>query len=399
MRKNWILAVCLLILATLACNAPQPTAIPVVCTPPLCKEGEIIYCEGECPGGCGVRCATPTVIPMEEPRPVCTPPLCKEGEVYYCEGECPGGCGTQCATPTPEEPTATPSQVPPTDTPIIMCTPPPCTGDEVYYCEGECPGGCGTQCATPTAAPQSLPTILAFTADRTTIVEGESVTLSWQASGGEEAVVQWVTHEAILANAPGPLNPDGGTVTITPTGDGDIVLIVSSSAGSAEGHVQLTIECPYSWAPALGGPPPLASGCPMEAIFTDAAQQPFENGFMIWLEASRTIYVFYYPQGNSYATYEIYIDNFEEGDPESDPAIVPPPDRYQPIRGFGLLWRQDQSVRERLGWATAAEAAFQTWTQGYTGAGLHSYFTLVEGDDDTIYHLTATGSVWEVYSP
>jgi hypothetical protein len=399
MRKNWILAVSLLFLAALACNAPQPTTIPVVCTPPLCEEDEVYYCGGECPGGCGVRCATPTVISAEEPRPVCTPPPCAEDEVYYCPGECPGGCGIQCATPTLENPTVTLPVVLSTDAPIVMCTPPLCAEDEVYYCPDECPGGCGTQCATPTATSRSLPTILSFRADRTTVVEGESVSLSWQATDGEEAVVQWVTREAILANAPGPLDPDAGTVTITPTVNGDIVLIVSNSAGSVEAHVQLTIECPYGWAPALDGPPPLASGCPMEAVFTNAAQQPFENGFMIWLEASRTIYVFYYPQGSSYPTYEIFIDNFEEGDPESDPAIVPPPGLYQPVRGFGLLWRLDQSVRERLGWATAAEAAFESWTQGYAGAGLHSYYTLVEGSDGTIYHLTATGGVWEVYSP
>jgi hypothetical protein len=134
--------------------------------------------------------------------------------------------------------------VPPTDAPVAVCTPPPCTEEEVYYCPGECPGGCGTRCATPTPASQSLPTILSFTADRTTIAEGESVTLSWQATGGTEALIQWVSHEGELANVPEPLNPDGGEVTVAPTGDGDIVLIVKNSAGSAESHVQLTITSP-----------------------------------------------------------------------------------------------------------------------------------------------------------
>ncbi len=36
------------------------------------------------------------------PRPVCTPPACGEEEVYHCPGECPGGCGTICVTPTPQ---------------------------------------------------------------------------------------------------------------------------------------------------------------------------------------------------------------------------------------------------------------------------------------------------------
>jgi hypothetical protein len=400
MRTPVSTAVLVLVLAALACNAPQPTMAPVVCTPPPCAEGEVYYCEGECPGGCGTQCATPTAASVDTPFPVCTPPPCAEGEVYYCEGECPGGCGIQCATPTPGEPMATSSPAMPTHTPIIQCTPPSCTGNEVLYCPGECPGGCGIQCATPTATSQSVPVILSFTADRTTIVEGESVTLSWQATGGTEAFIQWVSREMIWAQAPGPLNPAGGTVAITPTGDGDITLTVGNSAGSVEAHVQLTITCPYPWAPALAGPPPMASGCPRETVFSIAAQQPFENGFMIWIEADRMIYAFYDArEGDSYPTYEGFIDDFEEGDPESDPSIVPPSGLYQPIRGFGLLWRTNQSVRDRLGWATAAETGFQTWMQGYSGAGMHNYYTLLQGIDGTVYHLIASGSVWEVYSP
>ena len=197
MRKSLSTAVLLLVLAALACKASQPATTPVVCTPPPCQEGEVYYCEGDCPGGCGTQCATPTADLTDTPFPVCTPPPCAEDEVTYCPGECPGGCGTQCATPTPEELTATLSPAVPTDTPIIKCTPPPCTGNEVYYCPGECPGGCGTECATPTAMPQSLPVILSFTADRTNIVEGESVTLSWQATGGTEAFIQWINREMI----------------------------------------------------------------------------------------------------------------------------------------------------------------------------------------------------------
>ena len=43
------------------------------------------------------------------PLPVCTPPVCKPGEVYYCPGVCPGGGGTQCATPTPRSSRTSPS--------------------------------------------------------------------------------------------------------------------------------------------------------------------------------------------------------------------------------------------------------------------------------------------------
>ncbi|MCP4542999.1 MAG: hypothetical protein GY832_38270 [Chloroflexi bacterium] len=362
MRKSLCIVGLLLVLAVLACSAPEPTTIPVVCTPPLCVEG---------------------------------------GE-YYCPGECPGGCGIQCGAPLASgEPTATPSPTAPVDTLVIQCTPPPCTENEVYYCEAECSGGCGTQCATPTAAAQSgPPVVLSFTADRKNILEGDSVTLSWQATGGTGALIQWVSREAVWSQAPGPLNPDGGTVTVTPTGDGDITLIVENGAGSVQAHLQLVIECPYPWAPALEEPPPLASGCPQEIESSVVAQQSFENGFMIWVEVEQMVYAFYDPQGSSsHATYESFIDNFAEGDPEMDYTIVPPPGLSQPIRGFGLIWRSESFVRDRLGWATGPEAGFETWMQGYSGTGMHNYYTLLRGIDGTIYHLTATGSVWEVYVP
>ena len=43
----------------------------------------------------------PPITPSATFQPVCTPPLCREGEVFYCPDECPGGCGTICVTPTP----------------------------------------------------------------------------------------------------------------------------------------------------------------------------------------------------------------------------------------------------------------------------------------------------------
>ncbi len=67
--------------------------------------------------------------------------------------------------------------------------------------------------------------------------------------------------------------------------------------------------------------------------------------------------------------------------------------------GFGLVWRLDTSINKRLGWATDPEEGFQTWTQGYSGMGLHSFYTLMQGVDGTIYHLRVMGNVWQVYSP
>lgn len=355
MRKPLLLVVLILILSVLACNTPQPgTTKP----PP-----------------------TTALETIESPSP-----------------DVPA-----TAIPTVEPPTAIPpaEETSPTDTPIIMCTPPACNEGEVYYCPGECPGGCGTQCATPTAGPLSPPTIFSFTADRTTIIQGEEVTLSWEATGGTEAFIQWVGSNGIWAGGSISSDPNKGTFTAAPDGNGDIVLIVRNNAGDAEAHLQLVIECPHDWSPPLDGPPPMASGCPGGVVYTTGAQQSFERGFMIWLETQDTIFVFY-DEGSSGSTpspYKVYGDDFSEGDPESDPSIVPPAGLHQPVRGFGLVWRANPDVRDRLGWATAPEAEFQSWLQGFSGTGLHSSFTLLEGIDDTIYLLEAFGSTWKIYLP
>jgi len=256
-----------------------------------------------------------------------------------------------------------------------------------------------TEETPPTATPLAPPTILSFTADRTTIVEREEVTLSWQVVGATEVYINWVGSNSLLTGPGGPLANEG-SLAVHPDGPGDIVLTARNSAGEAEAHVYLTIECAHEWVPALAADPP-SGGCPWEAEIGPAAQQPFENGFMIWLGPSRAIYVFYnqIEPGRAYPLYRMYADEFHEGDPESDPSIVPPSGLYQPIRGFGLVWRTYPEVRDGLGWATAPEAGFETWAQGYAGSGMHNSFTMLQGIDGTIYQLVHFDSSWRVYSP
>lgn len=84
------------------------------------------------------------------------------------------------------------------------------------------------------------------------------------------------------------------------------------------------------------------------------AEQIFENGRMFWLEPIRQIWVMV-ETGDGVGVWTVHEDLFEEGDPEFDPSIVPPEDRFQPERGFGRLWRDNAEVREAVGWALEAE--------------------------------------------
>lgn len=107
--------------------------------------------------------------------------------------------------------------------------------------------------------------------------------------------------------------------------------------------------------------------CPLgPAVFSWAAEQRFEGGRMIWLDAVDTVYVFYdeAPPGSEGA--QEFQDTWTPAEPESDPTILPPEGLYQPVRGFGMVWREFPGVRERLGWALAPE-------QGYEGALQHEH--------------------------
>ncbi len=93
---------------------------------------------------------------------------------------------------------------------------------------------------------------------------------------------------------------------------------------------------------------------PAAPIISMAAVQRFEHGYMIWVGDGRTLYVMYNSSADAYSgTFETYPEHWEQGMPESDPALVPPHGMWQPTRGGGLLWRSNQHVHDGLGWGTS----------------------------------------------
>jgi hypothetical protein len=127
-------------------------------------------------------------------------------------------------------------------------------------------------------------------------------------------------------------------------------------------------------------PPP-----PADPRITGAAMQRYERGYMIWLQDTRSFYVFY---GDQYSgTAETYPDTWQEGMPETDPAFNPPPGKSQPTRGGGLLWRTNQKVRDGLGWAVEAPTGF---TMVITVRGDKTWFN---GQGYDVF--TITGNQWQ----
>ena len=253
----------------------------------------------------------------------------------------------------------------PTPSPAPICTPPACPSGQVLYCPGVCPGSCGVVCVTPTPYPPSGLAILSFSAEvLQDIPGGKRVRFSWRTQGATDAGIspdQACRRFMVPGWSANP--PEEGSLIVDlidlPARDPVMTLVARDAAGrEARTSVVVPVPCRYPWFF------PTDNRCCPEAAATTtwAAEEPFEHGWMLWLEngpgSSRLIVVFY-----ENGSYEKYPDTFVEGEPESDPSFVPPPGLYQPIRGFGKLWRTHPEVRERLGWATAPEQGFYTQWQ------------------------------------
>jgi hypothetical protein len=94
--------------------------------------------------------------------------------------------------------------------------------------------------------------------------------------------------------------------------------------------------------------------------------QPFERGAMLWSDKigwyeQPVIYVLYED-----GTYSRYEDTYESGDDETVPE-TPPAGLFEPVLGFGKVWRENEAVRDGLGWATAAESPGPGRFQLYVG--------------------------------
>ena len=96
---------------------------------------------------------------------------------------------------------------------------------------------------------------------------------------------------------------------------------------------------------------------------------------MFWLKERNEIWILIDSPTSGKFYWRVVPDEYEDGMPESDPAIHPPAGRYQPVRGFGLAWRTIATLRDQLGWAVDQEVGFNTtltyYPQGFFDPDCH----------------------------
>jgi hypothetical protein len=141
-------------------------------------------------------------------------------------------------------------------------------------------------------------------------------------------------------------------------------LVVVTSTPGTPARATAGIRTPTERATATPIPTPtptLHPAFPTPEVGTvDVAEQVFENGRMFALLDRHEIWVAILTRPNS-GEWLVFKDKFKEGKtPELNPTLTPPAGLLQPVRGFGLVWRENADVQERIGWAKLPEFGFTT---------------------------------------
>ena len=163
------------------------------------------------------------------------------------------------------------------------------------------------------------------------------------------------------------------TITTTPTIIPPIIPSITLTNTPAPtilptGHISTT--CSASWFFAFDNKHlPLASFCPEPVKLLEAVGQDFEGGRAYryapdpsyTIDQRGTVFIIY--NDGEWVTIP---DNWDSSQPSSDPNLVVPEGRYQPIDSIGKVWRENVlTVRDRLGWAYEPQSKFQGRIQRY----------------------------------
>jgi hypothetical protein len=256
--------------------------------------------------------------------------------------------------------------------------------------------GNGTQLYLPLIVkPIPPPQILSFTANVEIADPGDTIELSWVTT---RAVTVTLYHLLPTGQLGQFWNvPITGTMPYTISESArNMERFMLFAAGDVEPYasatVGVTLTCPHPWFFA-----PAPDVCAQDAaLLSPSAEQQFEHGWMIWVGEEGIIYVLF--DDELYTTgWQAYTDEWDPGDPISDTTIIPPDGFYQPLRGFGLVWRAQPLVRDRLGWAVVLEAGGDTAVQRTSYARYnHTYIRALDND---IWHLLPEHSAWEKFTP
>lgn len=234
---------------------------------------------------------------------------------------------------------------------------------------------------------EDAPEITSFTVSPARVNRGDPVTLAWEIDGVfDEAKITWLESVYYAPVQLAVVSTSSGSFTLNaPEDDWRLVIpyyleIVDTDTKItiSQATTELEVICPYSYY--VSDPERQSGKCPIsEAVVGEGVYQAFEHGFMIWDGSKKEIFVLT-DSGNV----RVFPDTWAGGDvvfPED-----PPSGRIQPVRGFGTVWVENESVRDMLGWAMSVEGPFTLTrqqvddrSQRYPGSVGTIYMTIQNG--------------------
>jgi len=240
------------------------------------------------------------------------------------------------------------------------------------------------------------PQVLFFSVTPTTTINlGDSLAMSWQASGQKA--------EICPISGPGPVESRCQSVALA----GSMQFVTDEAAMAYTGlGLRVTAGGLFTWSlftvhfqcrnvrPWFFDNPP--ERCPAAvADESYAAGQYFERGLMIWAEDADDFYVFYRGEDQQgFQTFDWVSDiRLKPGaSPDNRVGETPPPGLQEPVSGFGMVWRGEvedvrSDVRQRLGWATEAELGFTTAYQCQTPTYPRMWSCFLRGPRGEILYL------------
>lgn len=315
-----------------------------------------------------------------------------------------------CAASTPHIiPTARPTEAP-TQTPTLTPTPDITATQAVVVAQRPTEDLSGAT-PTPLFGPTAIPALGQPTATRVfnpnaPYIEffqaagpaepGGLITLLWSTRNVERAVIYQLNREGERGRTwnVAPAGREAIRTNLSDRGQLEFLIVIGSGTQEVEQRLTVPLICTVVW---FFDPPPTecADTDPQEVLLSE---QRFERGRLVFIggDDNRIYGLFNDGERPAWIRFDDRYDPAVHA--EMDASFQPPPGYYQPIGRLGLLWRGNDSVRNRLGLAIEPEISFQ---------GIIQRSRLLDGTaalyltspDGTVLQILGTGGSWQIITP
>jgi len=231
-----------------------------------------------------------------------------------------------------------------------------------------------------------------FTSDPLAVQPGGQVTLFWSVRGTSSAIIYRLDEQGRRSQVYN-VATDGNLPIVTRSSErGQITFVLVAGEGdtAVEQSLVVPLQCPLGW---FFNPAP--EECPLNAAEEqDIIDQTFERGRMLFPRDRGIIYVLF-NDGRSPAWLAV--------EDRYNPAIHAerdenaPPTFIQPLRELGLVWRSDDTIRNRLGLGLAEALSFSGFVQEAPSANRLSVY--ISGAEGEVLHLLPGGDQWLIIRP